>query len=96
MRTKISKNMLPTTSELRHLAEERLRANTTKLCPPATEEALQRLVHELIMNSPEILNGQVSIAFGIASAENKDQLVEALKLSDQLMYQHKSVLKNCS
>ena len=38
------------------------------------EEAVKR-----IMSCPEIINGQVSIAFGIASAENKDQLAEAVK-----------------
>jgi hypothetical protein len=32
----------------------------------------------------------VSIAFGIATAENKDQLAEALKLSDERMYRDKS------
>jgi len=31
----------------------------------------------------------VSIAFGIASAENRDQLAEALKLSDERMYRDK-------
>ena len=35
------------------------------------------------MRCPEIIAGQVSIAFGIATAENKDQLAEALKLSDE-------------
>jgi len=52
------------------------------------EEAVKR-----IMNSPAIINGQVSIAFGIASAENKDRLAEALKLSDERMYRDKSVQK---
>ena len=42
------------------------------------------------MCCPEISNGLVSIAFGISSAENKDQLAEALKLSDELMYRDKS------
>ncbi len=45
------------------------------------EEAVRR-----IMCCPAIINGQVSIAFGIASAKNKDQLAEALKLSDERMY----------
>jgi diguanylate cyclase (GGDEF)-like protein len=49
------------------------------------EEAIKR-----IRNSPAIINGEVSIAFGIASAENKDQLAEALKLSDERMYRDKS------
>lgn len=49
------------------------------------EEAVWR-----IMSCPEIINGLVSIAFGIASAENKDQLAEALKLSDERMYRDKT------
>jgi diguanylate cyclase (GGDEF)-like protein/PAS domain S-box-containing protein len=49
------------------------------------EEAVQR-----IMCCPEIANGQASIAFGIASAENEDQLAEALKVSDERMYRDKS------
>ena len=49
------------------------------------EEAVER-----IRNCPEVKNGQVSIAFGIACAENKDHLAEALKLSDERMYQDKS------
>jgi GGDEF domain-containing protein len=49
------------------------------------EEAIGR-----ILNCPEIAGGQVSIAFGIASAENNDQLAEALKLSDERMYRDKS------
>ena len=52
------------------------------------EEAVKR-----IMRCPEIIAGQVSIAFGIASAENKDQLAEALKLSDERMYRDKSAQK---
>jgi diguanylate cyclase (GGDEF)-like protein len=50
------------------------------------EKAVKR-----IMNAPEIINGQLSIAFGIASAESKDQLAEALKLSDERMYRDKSM-----
>lgn len=46
------------------------------------------------MNSTEILNGQVRIAFGIASAENKDQIADALKLSEERMYRDKSARKN--
>jgi diguanylate cyclase (GGDEF)-like protein len=52
------------------------------------EEAVGR-----IMSCPEIITGQVGIAFGIASAENKDQLADALKLSDERMYQDKSAQK---
>jgi len=42
------------------------------------------------MSCPEIVNGQVGIAFGIASAENNDQIAEALKHSDERMYRDKS------
>ena len=49
------------------------------------EEAIGR-----ITGYPEIISGQVSIAFGIASADNNDQLAEALKLSDERMYRDKS------
>ena len=52
------------------------------------EEAVKR-----IMNCPEIVTCQVSIAFGVATAESKDQLAEALKQSDERMYQHKCDLK---
>jgi diguanylate cyclase (GGDEF)-like protein/PAS domain S-box-containing protein len=54
------------------------------------EEAVGR-----IMGSPEIINGQVGIAFGIASAENRDKLEEALKLSDERMYRDKTDQKKC-
>ena len=46
-----------------------------------------------IMSCPEIIAGQVSIAFGVAAAENQDQLSEALKLSDERMYCDKSEQK---
>ena len=49
------------------------------------DEAVRR-----IMNCNEIINGQVSIAFGIATAESKDQLKEAIKLSDERMYLDKA------
>lgn len=52
------------------------------------EEAVRR-----IKGSPEIINGQVSIAFGIASAENRDQLAKALRRSDRRMYRDKSEQK---
>lgn len=55
---------------------------------PVAEEAVRR-----IMSCPEIIKGQVSIAFGIASAENKDQLAKALKLSDEGMYLDKAFQK---
>ncbi|MGB9080703.1 MAG: diguanylate cyclase, partial [Desulfuromonadaceae bacterium] len=52
------------------------------------EEAVERIV-----NCPEIITGEVSIAFGVASAASRDQLAEALKLSDERMYQDKSAQK---
>lgn len=57
--------------------------------PAVAEKAVQR-----IMSRPEIINGQVSIAFGIASAESGDQLAEALKRSDERMYRDKSDQKD--
>jgi diguanylate cyclase (GGDEF)-like protein len=52
------------------------------------EEAVKR-----IMDGPEIVTCLVSIAFGIATAESKEQLAEALKMSDERMYQNKCELK---
>jgi diguanylate cyclase (GGDEF)-like protein len=52
------------------------------------EEAVRR-----IKRCPEIISRQASIALGVASAENRDQLAEALKLSDERMYQDKSAQK---
>ncbi|GFE56238.1 sensor domain-containing diguanylate cyclase [Geobacter sp. AOG1] len=57
---------------------------------PGTDRIVAEQAVKRIMRCPEISNGLVSIAFGIASAENKDQLTEALKLSDERMYQDKS------
>jgi len=57
---------------------------------PGTDKNVAEKAVGRIKISPEIINGQVSIAFGIASAENKDQLAEALKLSDERMYRDKS------
>ncbi|MBC7963942.1 MAG: response regulator [Steroidobacteraceae bacterium] len=53
---------------------------------PGTAAAVAEEAVGRIMSSPEIVNGQVSIAFGIACAESRDQLTEALKLSDERMY----------
>jgi diguanylate cyclase (GGDEF)-like protein len=53
------------------------------------EEAVRR-----ITRCPEIISRQASIALGVASAENRDQLAEALKLSDERMYQDKSAQKD--
>jgi len=49
------------------------------------EEAVKR-----IMSCPEMRSGQVSIAFGIATAKTRDQLAAALKLSDERMYRDKT------
>jgi len=57
---------------------------------PETDKSVAEEAVERIMSCPEIVNGRVSIAFGIADAENKNQLAEALKLSDDRMYLHKS------
>lgn len=57
---------------------------------PGTSFSVAEEVVARILNSPEITDGQVSIAFGIASAENSIQLGSALKRSDENMYQHKS------
>ncbi len=57
---------------------------------PGTDKTVAEEAVKRIMSSPEIINGLVSIAFGISSAENKDQLAEALKHSDERMYQDKS------
>ena len=57
---------------------------------PGTDNNVAEKAVKRIMRSPEIINGQVSIAFGIASAESKDQLAEALKLSDERMYRDKT------
>jgi diguanylate cyclase (GGDEF)-like protein/PAS domain S-box-containing protein len=58
---------------------------------PNTEKNVAENVVKRIKGCPEIINGLVSIAFGVASANNKDQLAEALKLSDKRMYLDKSV-----
>jgi diguanylate cyclase (GGDEF)-like protein/PAS domain S-box-containing protein len=52
------------------------------------EEAVKR-----IMTCPEVAACLVSIAFGVATAESKEQLAEALKQSDERMYQNKCDLK---
>jgi diguanylate cyclase (GGDEF)-like protein/PAS domain S-box-containing protein len=57
---------------------------------PETDKCVAEEAVKRIMNCAEIINGQVGIAFGIASAEIKDQLAEALKLSDERMYRDKS------
>jgi diguanylate cyclase (GGDEF)-like protein/PAS domain S-box-containing protein len=57
---------------------------------PGTDKNIAEEAVKRIMSCPEIINGLVSIAFGIATAENKDQLPEALKRSDERMYRNKS------
>jgi diguanylate cyclase (GGDEF)-like protein/PAS domain S-box-containing protein len=57
---------------------------------PGTDECVAEESVKRILSCPEIINGQISIAFGIASAHNKDQLADALKLSDEMMYLDKS------
>lgn len=54
------------------------------------EEAVCR-----IKNCDEIRSGQVSIAFGVACAQNKEQLADALILCDKRMYFDKSREKIC-
>jgi diguanylate cyclase (GGDEF)-like protein/PAS domain S-box-containing protein len=56
---------------------------------PGTGHHIAEAAVERIMQCPEISSGQVSIAFGIATAESRDQLEEALKLSDKRMYRDK-------
>ncbi len=60
---------------------------------PATVTSVAEEAIARILGCPEIVSGQVSIAFGIASAANQDELAAALKLSDQLMYQNKAAQK---
>jgi diguanylate cyclase (GGDEF)-like protein/PAS domain S-box-containing protein len=57
---------------------------------PVTDKNVAEEAVKRVMSCPEITKGLVSIAFGIASAENKEQLAEALKLSDERMYRDKS------
>jgi diguanylate cyclase (GGDEF)-like protein/PAS domain S-box-containing protein len=59
------------------------------LLPGTNKEDAEDAV-ERIMGCPEIKNGQLSIAFGIATAENSAQVVDVLKLSDARMYRDKS------
>ncbi|HXC92824.1 MAG TPA: PAS domain S-box protein [Geobacteraceae bacterium] len=60
---------------------------------PGTDTSVAEEAVGRIMSCPEITNGQLSIAFGIASAENREQIAEALKLSDERMYRDKSKQK---
>jgi diguanylate cyclase (GGDEF)-like protein/PAS domain S-box-containing protein len=56
---------------------------------PGTDTAVAEEAVERIMNCQAILDGEVSIAFGISTADSKDQLAQALKLSDERMYRDK-------
>lgn len=58
------------------------------LLPETAKDVAEEAV-ERIKGCPEIKNNQASIAFGIATAENRDQLVDILKLSDKRMYRDK-------
>ncbi|MBU5614696.1 GGDEF domain-containing protein [Geomonas sp. Red51] len=60
---------------------------------PQTATSVARETVRRIMNCPEVANGQVSIAFGIATAKDRDQLRDTLKLSDERMYREKSEQK---
>jgi len=60
---------------------------------PATDETVAEEAVMRIKSSPEIIAGEVSIAFGIASAADKNQLADALKLGDVRMYRDKSEQK---
>lgn len=57
---------------------------------PETDEKTAILAAERLKRCPEIINGQVSIALGIAAAENREQLPVALKFADERMYRDKS------
>ncbi|MGB8930469.1 MAG: PAS domain-containing protein [Anaeromyxobacteraceae bacterium] len=60
---------------------------------PETTQAVAEEAIRRIMESPEIAAGRMSIAFGLATAVVNDQLAEALRLSDERMYQDKSTQK---
>lgn len=61
---------------------------------PNTASTIAENIVERMMGCPEIVNGQISIAFGIATADNKDQLEDAIKLSDIKMYRDKGTRKS--
>jgi diguanylate cyclase (GGDEF)-like protein/PAS domain S-box-containing protein len=56
---------------------------------PGTDKEVAEEAVRRIMGCSEINTGQVSIAFGIATAASRDQLEETLKLSDKMMYRDK-------
>jgi diguanylate cyclase (GGDEF)-like protein len=60
---------------------------------PETDERIAEEAVFRIKNSPEFISGEISIAFGIASAEGQEQLAAAMKLSDERMYNDKAAQK---
>ncbi len=58
------------------------------LLPQADKDVAEGAVKR-IMGCAEIIDGTVSIAFGIATAESGEQLAETLRLSDMRMYRDK-------
>jgi diguanylate cyclase (GGDEF)-like protein/PAS domain S-box-containing protein len=62
------------------------------ILPEAGESVAEETVSR-IKSSPEIRSGRVSIAFGIASAKNEEQIAKVVKLSDEKMYLDKTAHK---
>jgi diguanylate cyclase (GGDEF)-like protein/PAS domain S-box-containing protein len=60
---------------------------------PKTDRKVAEEAVERILRSPEVVNGEVNIAFGIACAKDKEHIAVALKASDERMYQDKSKFK---
>ncbi len=60
---------------------------------PETDCKVAEETVERLLRCPEVVNGEVCIAFGVAYAEDEDHIAEALKHGDERMYQHKSILK---
>jgi len=71
----------------------RIGGNEFAVLLPGTDSTVAEEAVGRIMSCPEIITGQVGIAFGIATAEIKDPLAEALKLSDERVYRGKSAQK---
>jgi diguanylate cyclase (GGDEF)-like protein len=63
---------------------------------PGTPAAVAEHAILRIMESPEVVGSQVSIAFGLATAESREQLDGALKLSDERMYLDKTAQKQAT
>lgn len=60
---------------------------------PLTDEKTAEQAVERLKSALEISTDQVSIAFGVAAAENMEQLHRAFNLADERMYQDKSEQK---